>query len=122
MNRLPLYDRACRVKQCFRCYQYGHIGTQCNTSQTCGHCAENHESKHCKQKGTEGFIPKCTTCKGTHNAWSNACSEPQKGYHLLLLSDEEVERIQHAAQRTYQSIQALHEAYHGADKTSDVPQ
>ena len=58
-----LYDRACRVKQCFRCYHYGYIGTQCNASQTCGYCAELHESKHCKQKAAEGFAPRCAVCK-----------------------------------------------------------
>jgi len=29
IHQCQLYDRACRVKQCFRCYNYGHIGTQC---------------------------------------------------------------------------------------------
>ena len=33
IHQCQLYDRACRVKQCFRCYNYGHIGTQCNASQ-----------------------------------------------------------------------------------------
>ena len=56
IHQCQLYDRACRVKQCFRCYNYGHIGTQCNASQTCGYCAEQHETKHCRQKGVEGFI------------------------------------------------------------------
>ena len=32
IHQCQLYDRACRVKQCFRCYNYGHIGTQCNVS------------------------------------------------------------------------------------------
>ena len=73
-----LYDRACRVKQCFRCYCYGHIGTQCNASQTCGYCAGGHESRHCKQKGAEGFTPRCTVCKGGHTAWSNACPARKK--------------------------------------------
>jgi len=73
-----LYDRACRVKQCFRCYNYGHIGTQCNAAQTCGYCTEQHETKHCKQKGVEGFTPKCTVCKGVHTAWSNACPARKK--------------------------------------------
>jgi hypothetical protein len=42
IHQCQLYDRACRVKQCFRCYHYGHISTQCNVSQTCGYCAEQH--------------------------------------------------------------------------------
>jgi hypothetical protein len=73
-----LYDRACRVKQCLRCYNYGHIGTQCDAAQTCGCCAELHETKNCKQKGVEGFTPRCAVCKGAHTAWSNACPARKK--------------------------------------------
>ena len=73
-----LYDRACRVKQCFRCYKYGHIGTQCNAAQTCGYCAELHETRNCKQKGAHNFTPRCAVCKGVHTAWSNACPARKK--------------------------------------------
>lgn len=86
LHSSELYDRACRVKQCFRCYRYGHIGTQCSAAQTCGYCAELHETKNCPQKGAEGFNPRCPVCKGTHTAWSNACPERKK----------ELERIEQA--------------------------
>lgn len=78
IHQCQLYDRACRVKQCFRCYNYGHIGTQCNASQTCGYCAELHETRNCKQKGVEGFAPRCAVCKDAHTAWSNACPARKK--------------------------------------------
>lgn len=78
IHQCQLYDRACRLKQCFRCYNYGHIGTQCNASQVCGYCAGQHETKHCKQKGVEGFTPYCAVCKGAHAAWSNACPARRK--------------------------------------------
>lgn len=83
-----LYDRSCRIKQCFRCYKYGHIGTQCNAFQVCGHCAELHETKHCKQKAVEGFTPQCAVCKGAHTAWSNACPARK----------EELQRVEQAKQ------------------------
>lgn len=78
IHQCQLYDRACRVKQCFRCYNYGHIGTQCDAAQICGCCTEQHETKHCKQRGAEGFIPRCAVCKGAHTAWSNACPARRK--------------------------------------------
>lgn len=78
IHQCQLYDRACRVKQCFRCYNYGHIGTQCNASQTCGYCTEQHETKHCRQKGVKDFVPRCTVCKGAHTAWSIACPARKK--------------------------------------------
>ncbi len=83
IHQCQLYDRACRVKQCFRCYNYGHIGTQCNASQICGYCAELHETKHCKQKGVEGFTPRCAVCKGAHTAWSTACPARKKEMHRV---------------------------------------
>src|SRR3569833_829482 len=78
IHTCQLYDRACRVKQCFRCYHYGHIGAQCDAAQTCGYCAELHETKNCRQKGEQDFIPRCAVCKDTHTAWSNACPARKK--------------------------------------------
>jgi hypothetical protein len=88
IHQCQLYDRACRVKQCFRCYNYGHIGTQCSASQVCGYCTEQHETKHCRLKGMEGFTPRCAVCKGAHTAWSNACPARKK----------ELERVEQAKQ------------------------
>ncbi|EEH39491.2 hypothetical protein PAAG_08760 [Paracoccidioides lutzii Pb01] len=78
IHTCQLYDRACRVKQCCRCHNYGHIGTQCDAAQTCGCCAELHETRNCTQKGVEGFTPSCPVCKGAHTAWSNACPARRK--------------------------------------------
>ena len=66
IHHCQLYDRSCRVKQCFRCHHYGHIGTLCNVAQTCGYCAELHETRHCRRKSEEGFSPRCPVCRGNH--------------------------------------------------------
>ena len=78
IHTCQLYDRSCRIKQCLRCYDYGHIGTQCSARQTCGHCAEGHESKTCAAKNATEFEPQSTVCRGSHTAWSSACSDRQK--------------------------------------------
>ena len=88
IHQCQLYDRACRMKQCFRCHHYSHIGALCNAAQTCGYCAELHETKNCRQKGVEGFTPRCAVCKGDHTAWSNACPARKK----------EMERVEQAKQ------------------------
>ncbi|KAG9235720.1 hypothetical protein BJ875DRAFT_440095 [Amylocarpus encephaloides] len=49
-----------------------------DSPQTCGYCAKLHETKNCKQKGVDGFTPRCTVCKGAHIAWSNACLARKK--------------------------------------------
>lgn len=78
IHNCQLYDRSCRIKQCLRCYDYGHIGTQCNAPQKCGHCAGGHESRGCPVKGSPGFQPKCALCGGEHTAWNAACTARQK--------------------------------------------
>lgn len=83
-----LYDRSCRIKQCFRCHNYGHIGTQCSAFQCCGYCAELHETKDCPQRAVEGFTPQCAVCKSAHTAWSNACPARKK----------ELQRVEQAKQ------------------------
>jgi hypothetical protein len=86
IHQCQLYDCACRVKQGFRCSNYGHIGTQCSAPQTCGYCAEQHETRNCKQRGADGFNLRCVVCKDAHTAWSNACPARKK----------ELQRVEHA--------------------------
>ncbi|OJD24284.1 hypothetical protein ACJ73_04357 [Blastomyces percursus] len=69
-----LYDRSCKLKQCYKCQRYGHIGPQCSANETCGYCAESHNTRDCRRKEEEpDFTPKCVLCKGPHTTWSNSC-------------------------------------------------
>jgi hypothetical protein len=67
------YDRQCRLKQCYKCQKYGHIGTQCRANTACGYCAEAHNSKDCPTKVDKSAMRKCAVCKGAHEAWNNRC-------------------------------------------------
>ena len=67
------YDRQCRLKQCYKCQRYGHIGTQCTAQPACGYCAESHGSKDCPNKTDKESPRKCAVCKGSHEAWNNKC-------------------------------------------------
>ncbi|OQV10368.1 hypothetical protein CLAIMM_14381 [Cladophialophora immunda] len=88
IHNCQLYDRSCRIKQCLRCYDYGHIGTQCSAPQKCGHCAGGHESRDCPVKSSPRFKPKCVLCGGDHTAWNAACTARQK----------EMQRVERAKQ------------------------
>jgi hypothetical protein len=68
-----LYDRSCRLRQCFSCQRYGHIGTQCKATTRCGYCAQEHASRECCVKSDKSVPRKCANCKGQHEAWSNQC-------------------------------------------------
>ncbi|KAH7563671.1 hypothetical protein BM1_00718 [Bipolaris maydis] len=67
------YERQCRVKQCFKCQHYGHIGTQCKATIACGYCAQEHESRDCPSKLDRTIPRKCATCRGEHEAWNHQC-------------------------------------------------
>jgi len=68
------YERQCRLKQCFQCQKYGHIGTQCKAAKTCGYCAQEHSSWECPTKTDQEAPRKCAVCHGAHAAWSRECT------------------------------------------------
>ncbi|KAH0601131.1 hypothetical protein MHUMG1_00002 [Metarhizium humberi] len=67
------YDRQCRLRQCFRCHKYGHIGTQCRATIACGYCAQDHPTRECPAKNDDKAPRKCAACRGEHEAWSGQC-------------------------------------------------
>jgi hypothetical protein len=68
-----LYDRAARVRQCFNCQQYGHIGSTCANTVKCVYCAEGYQSRDCPRKDSSTLESKCANCEGAHAAWSTEC-------------------------------------------------
>jgi hypothetical protein len=79
MQQCEYYDRGCKLKQCFNCQQYGHIGSQCTATQACSYCAEAHNAKECeKRMAHPPAEPKCAVCNGKHTSWSNACKKRQE--------------------------------------------
>jgi hypothetical protein len=67
------YERQCRVKQCFKCQKYGHIGTQCKAPTACGYCAQEHDTRDCPTKSERNGPRKCATCRGEHESWNRQC-------------------------------------------------
>ncbi|KAF4772699.1 hypothetical protein HER10_EVM0002042 [Colletotrichum scovillei] len=67
------YDRQCRLRQCFKCCAYGHIGTQCKATTTCGYCAQEHATRDCPSKSDTTTPRKCAACYGKHEAWHGGC-------------------------------------------------
>ncbi|KAK9778918.1 hypothetical protein SCAR479_04154 [Seiridium cardinale] len=67
------YDRQCRLRQCYKCCAYGHIGTQCKATTTCGYCAQEHATRDCPSKSHTTTPRKCPACYGEHEAWRGGC-------------------------------------------------
>ena len=42
IHTAKVYNRECRVKQCFQCYKYGHLSSRCTNKQCCGRCGHAH--------------------------------------------------------------------------------
>ena len=64
------FDKICRIKQCFNCQKYGHVGSACRNAMRCASCSMGHQSSSCKAPLDQR---KCAVCGGRHSAWSFDC-------------------------------------------------
>jgi hypothetical protein len=68
LHECELYSPESKVRQCFNCQEYGHIGTRCYKPQKCGWCSLPHPTKDCMTKDTRDNNGKdqktCANCKG----------------------------------------------------------
>lgn len=66
------------IRQCYKCLGFGHEARNCDQQQSCGYCAEGHDTRTCPRR-TE---PRCINCKegpnGAHPAYSTQCPEWRK--------------------------------------------
>jgi hypothetical protein len=99
------YERQCRVKQCFKCQRYGHIGTQCKAATACGHCAQEHDTRDCPSRTGESVLRKCAACRGEHEAWSRQCPTRKDEMAKARSAYEMRPRYHHVAQAAGQNAQ-----------------
>jgi hypothetical protein len=59
-----LYNHSLEMKQCFKCYGWGHTQTACGKQERCGECAGNHPTKECTKERVS-----CVNCGKGHRAW-----------------------------------------------------
>jgi hypothetical protein len=76
-HECEIHSPESRVKQCFKCQEYGHIGTRCYKPDKCGWCSLSHPTQDClttNERDREGKDQrKCANCNATHEAWSSHC-------------------------------------------------
>ena len=75
---LPIVKFVCRPPPCFNCHHTGHLARSCKAIQSCGLCAEEHDTRHCsssqKDSPTRQPAPrKCALCSGPHAASDDSC-------------------------------------------------
>lgn len=70
------YNPACRIKQCFNCYEYGHVSVHCQKSTKCGACSGPHRTLECPQDKAQ----KCLLGNGAHTSWDKQYEHRKKKY------------------------------------------
>ena len=73
--RCEPFEESLQPRQCFACFQFGHIARHCRAIKRCGHCATTAHpegEQSCPVKAGTAQA-KCILCNGTHAAWSRSC-------------------------------------------------
>lgn len=73
-----LFEWSIVTKQCFRCGEWGHSQNACRKKATCGHCAESHETRDCRNKDK----PRCGNCGQSHKGWQKKVCRAFGAYFL----------------------------------------
>lgn len=60
--------------QCYRCQRFGHTSKNCNLTERCVKCTEQHATKDCPKKNTTNPV-QCCNCQGNHAASYHQCNE-----------------------------------------------
>lgn len=62
-------SRIVRTLQCTRCIRYGHLKSECNYDESCGHCAMQHSKKDCHKLETPQICVNCIRA-GMHEEYA----------------------------------------------------
>ncbi len=84
------YNPACKIKQCFKCYEYGHVSVHCRKNTRCGACSGPHRTSECPRDK----VKKCPLCNGAHTSWDKKCEHRKKEYLRI-------EAAKHSTPRLY---------------------
>ncbi|EFN64215.1 hypothetical protein EAG_07263, partial [Camponotus floridanus] len=74
MLRYPVSPFVSKTSLCFKCFRFGHIGTQCKSQARCIDCGDD-------RHGDNEICPKkccsliCINCDGPHKASDYSCPE-----------------------------------------------
>ena len=77
-----VFNKICKIIQCFKCYNYEHITIQCTKETRCDHCVDNHSIKN-EVCATE-HIFKCCLCSENHKSWQKNYSKKQKKIQRII--------------------------------------
>jgi hypothetical protein len=61
-----------KERRCYRCQAFGHLAWACKEKARCGHCAAEHELRHCPPS----VRARCLDCSGEHPTNDRSCPSP----------------------------------------------
>ncbi len=89
LNGCMRYNPASRIKQCFNCYEYGHVSVYCQKNTKCGAFSGPYGTSECPwDKGQ-----KCPLCNGTHTSWDKGCEYRKKEYFKIETAKQNTLRL-----------------------------
>ncbi len=65
-----LFEKNCRITQCFRCHEFDHITKICRKNQRCEKCADKHHIEKCVMSLNRRC---CVNCNENHELWRCIC-------------------------------------------------
>ncbi len=83
------YNPACRMKQCFNCYDYGHVSVHCQKSTKCGACSGPQRTSECPRDKRQ----KCPLCNSAHTSWDKRCEYRKKEYLRIEAAKQNTRRL-----------------------------
>ena len=70
------YNPACKIKQYFKCYKYGHVSVHCQKNTRCGACSRPHRTSKCPQDREQKY----PLCNSAHPSRDKHCELRKRKY------------------------------------------
>ena len=78
IKRIPVRPYIPKPMRCFKCQKFGHKGQKCRSrTEICVRCGAKEKHTNCDKQ------PKCSNCKGNHEASDRSCTEYEKNQNIL---------------------------------------
>ncbi len=78
-----LFEKNCRITQCYRCFDFDHIARFCKNKECCFKCTDKHHIEECAVSMNRR---RCANCNDSHELWRCSCLK----WKLQIKQSEEI--------------------------------
>lgn len=90
------YNLACKIKQCFNCYEYSHVLVSCQKKTKYEACSNQDKTSECPQDRAQ----KCPLCNNTHTSLDKQCEYRKKKYLRIEAAKKCMPRLNEVRSKT----------------------